>query len=265
MNRRIGRRGARGGSGGPSLDARILALSPWSWTGASTYTVDGVSGKVASFPDKVQAGTGIRAVDASHALVQATSANQVAVPSVDATLNNRLSAVFDGNQIYSSSAAASAWRLMQDGTGSEWFLVLNRTDLSGTKYLISTGNGGADTSMFVRHSTTTPNMVQTDGAIQTFSISGAAASTGAHYYDVSFDYAASPKCIWRDRTSQSNTSSVANPPGTGDPFSTLALGGLSGSPSMYANFASLIVFARVLSSDHRAIVQAYISAKYGVT
>ena len=246
-------------------ESRILALAPYSFVEADYYSVDGVSGKVAAFLDKVTAGTGIKAIDPTHAFSQSSSALQVALPTTDALLSGRLAAVFTGSQIYNSSAAASAWRCIQDGVGVEWFLAINRTGVTGDRFLLATGNGGAATSMFLRQNGTAVSTVQTDGAIQTFSMAGAAATTGAHYYNSSFRYTDSPKAVFRDRTTQTATSDAANPPNTGDPFGPLTIGGLVGSASMYANFGSLIVFNRVLSPADRNTVQSYIAAKYGVT
>jgi hypothetical protein len=266
MTRRHGRRAARE-SRGTSLRSRVLGISSlYSFTHADTTTVDGGTGKVASFPDLVRAGSGIRAVDANHALAQAVGANQVVVPTADAGLGGKRTAAFTGAEIYTSSAAASAWRKLHDGTGIEWFGVMNVTTVvAGSRFFLSTCTGGAAAGIFWRHVADTPNAAVTNGAAQVWNMSGTADTTGGTYYALTDNSAQSPKRRMFQRAVETNTNSSATAPSAGDPELTLSVGGLGGAPGWIGNFAALMVFSAVLSDADRALVRAYITAEWGVT
>lgn len=101
---------------------------------ASYYTVDGVSGKVASWVDQL---------DASHALTQSTSAAQVSVPAQDALFAGAAVASYAGAQYYDSNRAASAWIAQHDGVGCEQIHVLANTQSTTGLAMVIAGTSRA--------------------------------------------------------------------------------------------------------------------------
>lgn len=264
--RRVNRR--TGGAVSP-LENRIHNLNPYSFIEADYYTVDGVTSKVASFPDKVRPGTGIKVVDATHSLVQATDARQCAVPSAESLLGGKLAATFTA-QTYVSSAAASAWNLLHSGAGAEVFLTFVPTNVAATKTLFTTRN----TSGTVEGAQVFLNGSQiawqaNNGAGTTFSRTASYGTTivanTAAYVSVFYTEGASPETGIYLKAVLGGSGASALAPSTNDAYSTLVLGShVDFSQAAAMKFASLIVFARTLSAADRTAVQAYIAAKYGV-
>ena len=253
------RRQARGGGGARSIDAAILALAPYSFVEADYYSVDGVSGNVAAFLDKVPAGTGIKAIDPTHALSQATSALQIALPTADAALRSRLSAVFAGASWYRSTAVKTAWNLLHQGP---YTLVYVYTRTGEALYLYSTIDG--TTGAYMQQSA--GGVVLSTFSAGSFAFNSATATGGVNGKSVYSTYqeGASPEF-----TVGENGVEVANGPSIlapgGDCEDSLVLGASSfGALPMTENWASLVVFNRVLSAGDLAIVSARNFSKYGV-
>jgi hypothetical protein len=89
---------------------------------ASYYSVDGVSGKVASFIDWS---------DTGHVLSQTVSANQVPVPVASALFNNAIVATFAATMFYTSNRPVRDWVYLHSGSGMDEFLCFRATGIAG--------------------------------------------------------------------------------------------------------------------------------------
>lgn len=277
MNRRMHvdlfRRIARGG-GAPNaaqveaaLEAVILnAMTPYSWADAAHTTTDGGTGKTASFVDKVLATTGIRAITASHAYVQATSGNQCALPSADALLRGKLAATWVATTAYLSNSPASSWRIPHDSTGFESFFVHRRTSAAGTQYIWATHDGATGTG--ASHLFGAPNVTAAkvyNAGVLTVNMSAVGDTTGGTYGNTQFNVANTPDAALLYRANAGSTANITAGVSAGDPASTMVLGNTSGKASgTLSSVVEFLCFARVLSAADRSIVRAYFNAKYGI-
>lgn len=254
---------------------RIARLSPYSWTSADTCSIDGVTGKVASFVDRVPSGTGIRATAPSHALVQTTGANQVALPAHNASMGGRLTCTFAGSEYYVSSAAASAWKYLNDGTGCDTFIVLvddhglgvpvnpllSTTNYNGgVGYFFGTGTIGGNPVVINQNRNNTPATV-----VET---SAASTQTGT-YFEFLCQSGRSPEFEQRERggppSGAQQTGPLANTPSNANPSNTLHLFAYpDASVKGTGQWAESLMFNRVLTTTERSVVQSYLQSKYGV-
>jgi hypothetical protein len=267
--RRLGRRNARGSSGtrDPYRLAAVNALTPYSRAKANVYTVDGVTGKVATLPDCVQAGTGIRVAYPLHAFAQATPAAQVALPSAVAGLGNRLALPFALAQYYVSSALAGAWKAAHDGTGWTAVTVLSRTTVVGVQFVWSTFGPTGETGSGVL-TVGGSLFTQTYNAAANTVNAGGAGETAAATYNVSkFATADSPDANLYRRTASIASSNATAGVSAGDPAGTMVIGSdRSGSGSfLNAQLAECIFFNRSLSAPDLSAVQSYLATEYGLT
>lgn len=264
MTRQFGdRRNARGSSGAvqsDGLDAAIKALSPYSFMVADRYSVDGVTGKVSAFSERVAAGTGILALESSHSFAQSTDANQVAIPAASASFGNARVATFAGGQRYVSTAPASRWRFLHDGTGADVVIAVRQTG-GGTYRILGTTAIG--TGLWWDLSANSNVNVYSAGVYQLF-MNGAITSDDKY---LSYDYATanSPDARQFKRTAANGTDNDRVAPSAGDPTASLTFGAsIDGSSALVGELACLIVFDRVTSAGERTAIASYMSAKYGV-
>lgn len=243
-----------------------------SWFDASYYVLDGVSGKVSDFVDYI---------DPTHTLRQATSANQCAVPSAVAAMNNALCVQGTGVEFYTSTRAPSAWKYLHDGGGAEHRHVFIGDNTSVDQTLHSTCNvlsgstsvgsftetsfaaGNLLGGLFVTNGTTSPangRIISASGFIVQSSGSGNPTYIGGSYLEGSgTDY------IVYVRGSIAVSGSTTGVPAASDPSFTLRL---------FQNYSTTLPFKgrwragyfvrRVLSAAHRTIVQQWIQKETGI-
>lgn len=260
LSRRVG----RGGGRLSPLEDSIRNLLPYSFVETDYYSIDGVSGKVSAFLDKVKPGTGIKAITAAHAMAQATSAQQVSIPATYAGLNGRLVATFGGSQYYQSNSPASSWTFMHDGSGAEAFIVFEKTG-GATYYLLATNNALAGFNW--QTSTSLPGTVlDAAGGFVIFANSGAATWANEKYASMSYSTASTPDYSQFLRTAAAGTDNNRLTPAATAPQGSLMLGASTAASAPFVGvIASVMIWNRVLTATERAIVRSYISKKYGVT
>lgn len=267
--RRLGRRNARqsvGLSAMARLDNTIHALVPYSWMRADSYTVDGVSGKVASFPDIVRPGTGIRAITAAHAFAQATSASQAVVPAAHSALGSRLAANFAAAPYYVSNSPASSWRAVHNGSGWTSFAVLDRTSVAGSQFHWSTFGPGAETGGGASIQGGILYRQVYNSTTQVCVAGGAGEATGATYVSDTFNSSDTPDLTVYRKSASVATANLTGAVDTGDSAGTMTIGAnRSGSNLLNAYLAEELFFNRSLTAGEYTIVRAYFTARYGVT
>lgn len=258
------RRGIRAAN----LDAPISSLAPFSWLDSTSYTIDGVSGKVGSFVDR---GTGIRAFTANHILSQATSAQQVALPSNQGALNNRLCVTFAGNQWYVSNSTASTWKFMHDGTGVEIHRVFIPTNVSAVlRVHWSNRDFGATSGAWVSLQTdarATGIAYDVTGQVVYASATGALSAGVGYRFSYYYSESNPGHDYWAERTGVSAlTGNSSRTPSTDNPPIVPVLGAArtTGTSCDESHWACTLIWNRVLTSAERSAVLAWIQRKYGV-
>lgn len=236
-------------------DQSILALSPFSWMEASSYTESG--GKVTAFLDRARVG---------HIFAQANASQQVATPVADATFNGALSATFVRLSVtsYTSSLPASDWRFLHNGAGMHVFMPVAMTIPGTAGVLWGTRISGEG--------------MQTGNSANVFNIYAQNAAAGwVILADPIGTANTSAVCLtWRHGTSASPQWSLAKsgvvmssaaygaaPSNTG-PNGTLHIGA-NGSGGGNGDFRTpgVLIFDRVLTVPEVATVSAALLAKYG--
>ena len=276
MNRRSGDR--RGSDLSPAeqiamLRAAFSAVLPWSWVEPDPtlngYTVDGVSGKVASLVDLVAAGTGIRAITANHAFVQATGANQVPIPSPSGPLRSRYAGLFSGGQWYDSNSTGAAWKLAHDGSGFESFYVFVPRASAGINILLSEVQTAVQAGVahyFHNTGAATLTIYNASGAAAYDSgavAAGLVVGTGARL-SMRHATASTPDAellsgatvIASGAVAAPSAAAAANP-------ARLGAAAVSGALPANMDLAHMSHFNRVLTADERAVVANYL-ATFGV-
>lgn len=256
------RRPARGGG---RIENMILKISPYSFVEADYYSIDGVSGKVSAFLDKVRPGTGIKAITPGHAFAQATSANQVVIPTATATLGGRLAANFNAAPYYVSNSPASSWRAAHNGNGFTSFAVFDRTTITGIQRAWSTYTDAAAQGATWVSVSGAPYCAAYNGTTITISANTTGDTTGPTYVGTSIADADTPEATLYRRSSAIATANNTAGFNAGDPVGTMTLGAsTNGAQTLNAYVAMWLFFDRVLSAADLAVVRAYIAAKYGV-
>jgi hypothetical protein len=277
MGRRNARSGRGGGGGGfasltLALESAVRSYLPYSWIEGDTYTIDVATSKPGSFDEKVTAGTGIRAITASHALVQAVSAQQVAVPIASATLNNQLALTFAGAQRYRSNSTGAAWKFLHDGTGAEvftWYVgpavgtaqtLIASVSVAGLStnhgIMMSNFNVAGTETQELRIGNGTGSPVNSNGA------SGGAAGT-AEYANVRFLDGATP-AEWMNIFKTSTVTSGNTTPSSSDAMIPLQVGADGANANSSTGvWGGYLIWNRILTAVERANVRAYIATKYG--
>lgn len=251
------------------LARKISAMLPFSWISADTFTVSGVSGKVASYPDIVTPGTGIRAVSADHVFAQATSANQNAVPVADAALRGQLSATFS-TTFYDSSAPATNWKFIHSGAGYESFVVFVPTAFA-TNYLLFGTTATAANGILCFVADASGYQDQTYGAAGIISPAVAGAGVfsngvGTYINSSYLEGGGSPEFVRRIRTAVVRTGDSSGAPSSSDSAYTLRVGAVPNVDTIpfVGRWATQLIFNRVLTSTERSVVQEYFAVKYGL-
>lgn len=219
-----------------------------------------------------------------------TTAGTTNQPSRNGTQNSKSTVVFDGSNDYlKSTAAASTWRYLHDGTGATMFIVIKSNETvpgvnSGTNWVLST-DGGSDigVNVFVEQGFS-PNRINFAVNENTTSISflGSRASipsTGHNVYACKFD--PSNATDSQKLPMYINSGAVISPyivnnwPGgqNSSPSSTLHIG--TGYNASFANgsypeymftgeVAEIITYKSVLSDSDRIANINYLRAKWGI-
>ncbi len=255
MTRRLPRRP----EGPPKKSAFASLFSAGdAWFSSDSYSVDGVSGKVASFVD---------VMDATHLLVQASSSLQVAVPSSDAQLASKASAKFLGAQSYSSNRSLAQWAHIHSGEGFTGVLVWVPTSVTGTQGLY--GNRGASGEGLQTYTSATNVR---SGIYTAAGLSVPDGSNGA----ISLNTAA----LRVDRNSSASTPQFSGQVGgagtprsgsyavavdSNNPADVLSLGSLAGVFFGNFNFRHLFLFRRYLTDQALATLVSYVTADCGAT
>jgi hypothetical protein len=248
---------ARYGIAAPSLtgaDRDILSLLPFSWFDAAFFNTSG--GKVTAFRDRAMPG---------HLYSQATVANQVVDPTVDATLGGALAAVFANNEFYDSNLPPAAWRFFHgDGPGMETYDAVVFTD-SAAAHIVR-GTYGVPGSQ-----------AQGGGSSQ---VAAAVYNAAGNIGNVVIPSAISNGVAERLRTRITATqialkstglsefaATLTGVPFAGDPGGSLRLGGRPASDAtvrLTGRYAGMVVFDRQLTAPERVKIDAAMLAKYGV-
>lgn len=237
------------------------------WFDADNYTVDGVSGKVASFVDYR---------DPTHVISQPNAAEQVAVPSTDASLNAKTSALFTSAERYLSNRAAAAWAFLHDGTGHDAFYVYVPTTAGAVNCIATTldanaafpntqvgyaadtyTSGGQGQEMYVCNGTggTKPVYDAGSGQIRPLNV--------GTYQETFFSSTGSPQWGHLNKTVSAGSGSVAATLSSSAPNNALVLGASPGVLSRM-RWRAMYVFRRVLTAAEKNVVRQYIQATTGV-
>lgn len=239
---------------------------------ADFYAVDGVTGKVASIIDWL---------DPTHALVQATSANQVDVPTHDSALNGAKSFTFAGSQRYVSNRAASAWKYLHgdsntpsttvavfvpttDGSfavsNTIWGTVRQQDGSSqnGAFCSYTTATGTNEVTYRVTRSTTTTTL--SSSTVTTFP-QGVGTSVRTRYAEG----AGTPEWVVRKLGTQIASGDSLAAPATGNPQSSLTVGAnaISFDRGLNARLAFLAFAPKMLSTDESAALLEFTFSTYG--
>lgn len=234
---------------------------------ASAYTVDGVSGKVGSF---------YNILNPAQVLAQATSANQVALPAASASLRNELAATFTGAERYDSTAAASAWNALHNGTGGTVCHVFRPTSALAlgvisatlrsqdinTSYgsLVGYRTSGTNGILYRIGRGAAPATVDQDLA------SGAIANGTPTYAICQYSSGATPNYTVSVRTTVISSGAQAAAPAANDATATFKLGanGVTNDLGAVMEWAATWVWMRNLSAAERRTVAAYVMYRYAI-
>jgi hypothetical protein len=272
-----GGRGVRSGSGAggsvtpPSLLDQVKAA--WDTTvqvggvdqrtslfEADYYGVDGVTGKVGTFIDRI---------DPTHALAQTVSARQVAVPTADATLGNALTATFSAHW-YDSSRAASAWRHQHSGIG--YWAAGFVSALTAGRFLWCTINSSDTASkhgaFFLPSNTNRTDRLYTNGTMLLNVVTASTFTSGkACTASLSYLEGGSPEYTANNDGAQvASGASAAGTPSVADPPFTMRIGaGPTGGSTMMCRLGFLIFAPFRPSAGQLTTLNAYLLPKYGMT
>jgi len=248
--------------------ARLMGLSKlWSNFESDYYSLDGGTGKVSAFLEKVPTGRGIRVGTPTHAMSQSTSALQCAVPAASALFQGRVAATFV-DQRYSSTAPASAWAFLHSGEGATVYDVFSLDTVSGAHVRLSTSYGSVQRGWNVSCSAATlvsfmANGTATISVIQSASI----LATGTAYYSrARYSESASPEHDIYLKTTLGASGATTAAPSASDPIGTLMLGNrvTTLDQPFVGKWLCTIILKGAYSAADDAIVREYLAAKYGV-
>ena len=251
---------------GCRLEGRILRSRPYTFVEADYYAVDGVSGKVAAFLDKVLAGTGVKAVTANHAYSQLTSALQCAVPTANPSFRNRKTAPFNTAPYYDSNAPPAAWGYLGNGAGATTYVVVSMASVGIVSCFAATtqtavGNG----VVLYQNGTGTDFRIYNAGAnVLNTTVANAVVST-PYRYTWAVASAATPDatCTRNEASGTANYVGAGAPAGV--PAGTLRIGANRAALfPMTCAFAMFLSYDRALTAAEDAMVRQYVYVKYGV-
>jgi hypothetical protein len=261
MSRRNARDVRRNAGAGPLsqsvLFSRLQALAAGRpMFTMDNYTVDGGTGKVASFVDHNRP---------AHALVQATGANQVAVPAAHADFANALCGTFSGSEYYVSNDPASARVAAHNGVGEEWVLVCTPTTIGADHRPLATRTTGVSIGTTMALATGVPTMFVSNGAaiFLNFGGGGALSVNVPTYMTISYVEGRAPDeaVIYRKGTSVA-TASSASVPSAADSAFPLALGATAAGGQGFIGRIAAAFCLPPLTVSTRQLLQQWIYAKY---
>lgn len=199
-------------------------------------------------------------------LSQGTAASQVDVPVTSSAFGNQHVATFAGSQSYQSNQAASTWKFLHDGTGSEVFIVGAFNSTASYAALYSTADGGGQNGV--------TSYVKSGSGAMRFSYY----NLNAPSVNYSFDPAApalppystpgTQRHLFSGSTYEHHwnsqfirTGTGATPASASNPSYSLILGAISNMRWLDGNIAAAL-FLPSLTSGSRSLVESWISEKY---
>jgi hypothetical protein len=248
-----------------ALEAQVRAAA-FSALRADTYTLDGVSGKVASFDERSTLATGI---GSSHKLTQATSAQQCAVPAALSTVRGRMAATFL-DQRYSSNAVVSTFTFMHDGpTGCTVYNMWQPDTVTGSDYLLTTAFSGTSRGYATGRSSATAVLFIGNGTASCVNINGGTVAIGTPIYTrTRLDAAQNPDADIFIGTASAATKATPDAAySSGDATATLMLGNrvsLVNAPFI-GKWMETLIFKGAYDAAVDQLVRDYFTAYYGVT
>ena len=243
-----------------------LSLQPKLWLDASdTTTITDSGGAVSEWRDK--SGNG-------YAFTQATGGAQ---PTTGTTTQNGLNVLaFDGGDLLASTAAASEWKFLHDGTDALFGIVFKRNvagaghTLFATGAVVSTVN---QTGLMVRAlGTNNYSVVGVAAAGTTITNATAALGTSTVARAITTRLALSNAAAAPRVTLQIDGSVAVTPnattgtPSTADPYGTLSIGALSTAAQYLNGFIAEIVMVTgsAVNETNRTVLHDYLNRKWAV-
>lgn len=197
------------------------------------------------------------------------AAGTVAAPAPDTTFGGAPTLNFGGTQRLVSAQAASEFKYLHDGTGSEVFLVFSSQTTATGSFPLTTHStaSGAGFDLNVNAACTSCAMVVRASAgndpISRSSVAGALAPDGAaRVSNTSYGSGLGPDAFnTLNNLTINATQSVA--PSSSNPETTLYVGLSNG--MLVGKIADILIFNRRLLPHERQQVREYIQTRYGIT
>lgn len=232
-----------------------------SWFDADNVAVDG-SSRVTGWVDYM---------DPTHQLAQANTGLMSPTPTVDAALAGAKSTSFAGGKWYESNRAASAWKHLHDGTGSEWMMVYVPSASNNT-FLATCNAAGATVGYYVSATTGSSSNLASSilngSGSSTFVFGSCPVVNGTGTYLGVSVRTAQHLVTHRGTAAGSNTPAALS---SADPLSTLRVGAGTTGPGSAAGLNpadyrlhAVYVWKRVLTASERATVQSFVLSKTGI-
>ncbi len=245
-----------------------LALQPKLWLDASDLTtITESAGAVSEWRDK--SGN-------DYAFTQATSTAQ---PTTGSTTQNGLNVLsFDGGDWLTSTAAASVWKFLHDGTDCMFGIVFKRNVASAGQYsLFATAtivSGVNQTGLTVRPLATNNYAVvaiAAAGVVVTNATSTLGTSTVPRVITTRLalsNAAAAPRTTIQIDGASATTPSGTPPvsPSTADPYGTLTIGALVNGGARLTGFIGelVIVTGSAVTETNRVNLHNYLNRKWAI-
>lgn len=245
--------------------AIINALGPYSYIDFTSVTTSG--GKVTALVDQVPAGTGIRAITASHTFAQADSAKQVVTPAADAKFGGALSGLFNATENYVSNSTVAAWKCAHDGTGWTCYTGAWSSNVGAIAYINGTRSSGV--GMLSGHLANAAGIWYVNNGT-TFILADSIGSytvNVASICRVSYSETESPKCVHKVGAADAFSPVPGGAPSASDPGSPMVFGGRQAGTSMWAGGLGFqLVFNRVVTAAEDTVIRAALARLFpGVT
>ncbi len=196
------------------------------------------------------------------------------------TINGRNVLDFDGTDHLASTASASTWSFLHDGTKTTQFYVVKRNATSnGTNVLTSTNHIGASAAIaahaFINDSTNYPGLSIHNGTSGDAVVRlDATADTAIGTNTTVITYATDPgnsSSGDRAKVYVNNGSAIGNntwgqTPSTSAPYGTLLIGDLGPGIDigLKGKFAEIIIYPFELTTTQRNSVRDYLIGKWGI-
>jgi hypothetical protein len=210
-----------------------------------------------------------------------TTGGTASQPSRTGTQNSKSTLVFDGDTDYLlSTAAASTWKYLHDGTQTTIFLVMKSNETSGTgNWVMSTKHFDKGFYISIDEGNTVEAQVAAEFPVYilNYDVPLPVGSHNVHTYKLDANNATNNNRIVNYFNSSAPTPKVLNNSWstafTGDPTSSLYLGtGYGGAfigggyPQymFYGEIAEIIIYKSLLSDSDRIANTNYLRAKWGI-